>query len=345
MLASLVISCSISPTQTQDHASQTIEKHDKDGDGKISHDEWRMRARRFQQIDTDNDGYLTLDEFRTRVGEGAKISESAEGGKSLDGRTTEDAIDRTTVCAMARGWKCGVKHAIDRGLFETGLTPLFPENAECRPIDHHYAMNYTHIRKSENYHGGIDIPAPWGTPVIAAAAGTVVAKFLGENSVRGIEIVLRHSPEDTGIPLWIYTQYTHFDKIPHLAVGQRVRMGEVLGPTGNSGIHPIKGTQHTNRRPAVHFAVFYSTSELFVDRRRHKREMIIPVNFQWMDPVALFRKKLPLDSFSMKALPEEEKQVPISTMFDDGKVFPANTKIVWPYTCKREESDMTHRNQ
>ncbi|MBI4191483.1 MAG: hypothetical protein HY525_13220 [Betaproteobacteria bacterium] len=55
----------------------------------------------------------------------------------------------------------------------------------------------------------------------------------------------------------------------------------------------------------------------------------------WMDPVALFRKILPLDSNSMKALSEAEKQVLISVMFDNGQMFPANTKIVWPYTCTR----------
>ncbi len=58
-------------------------------------------------------------------------------------------------------------------------------------------------------------------------------------------------------------------------------------------------------------------------------------NAELQDPVALFRKKLPLDSYAMKALPEEEKQVPISIMLDDGEAFPANTKIVWPYTCTR----------
>lgn len=37
----------------------------------------------------------------------------------------------------------------------------------------------------------------------------------------------------------------------------------------------------------------------------------------------------------MKALPEAEKQVPISIMFDNGETIPANTKIVWPYACMR----------
>ncbi|MBI4489318.1 MAG: M23 family metallopeptidase [Deltaproteobacteria bacterium] len=254
--------------------------------------------------------------------------QSAETGK---GRTTGAALDPVTRCAIGRWRTCDIKQAVARGLFETGLRPSFPENAKCRDIDEGYAISYAQKRNREAYHGGIDMPAPWGTPMIAAAAGTVVGKYLGENSARGIEIVLRHSPEDTGIPLWIYTQYAHFSEMPTLKIGQRVRMGENLGPTGNSGIDPRRGTQSTKRRPAIHFAVFYSTGELYADIR----DTIIPVEGRWMDPVALFRKKLPLDSDSMKALPEEEKQVPISIMFDDGETFPADTKIIWPYTCAR----------
>jgi len=255
-----------------------------------------------------------------------RSAETAQGG-----RTAEAAIDPVTRCAIGRWPNCDVKQAIALGLFETGLSPSFPENAKCRGIDEGYAISYTAKRPKEAYHGGIDIPAPWGTPMIAVAAGTVVGKFLGENSARGIEIVLRHSPEDTGIPLWIYTQYGHFSEMPKLEIGQRVRMGENLGPTGNSGIAPLTGRQSGTRRPAIHFGVFFSTSQLYADIR----DTIIPVQGHWMDPVALFRKKLPLDTASMKALPEAEKQVAISIMFDDGEVFTANTKIVWPYTCTR----------
>jgi hypothetical protein len=37
----------------------------------------------------------------------------------------------------------------------------------------------------------------------------------------------------------------------------------------------------------------------------------------------------------VKALPEAEKDVPIPVLFDDGEAFPADTKVVWPYACKR----------
>jgi len=251
--------------------------------------------------------------------------------KTAYGRTTETAIDPVTSCAIGRWRNCDIKQVIARGLFETGLSPSFPDNAQCRAIDDWYAMDYTSRRPREAYHGGIDIPAPRGTPMIAVAAVTVVAQYLGEDSARGIEVVLRHSPEDTGIPLWIYTQYGHFSEMPALKMGQRVRLGERLGSTGNTGISPLTGAQSRRRRPAIHLGVFYSTSELYADIR----DTIIPVNGHWMDPVALFRKKLPLDSASMKALPEAEKQIPISIMLDDGKAVPADTKIVWPYTCTR----------
>lgn len=232
-------------------------------------------------------------------------------------------------CAIGRWPDCDMQHTIARGLFETGLSPAFPAQAECRGIDEGYAISYAASRGREQYHGGIDMPAPWGTPMIAAAAGTVVAKYLGEDSFRGIEIVLRHSPEDTGIPLWIYTQYAHCAEMPALDLGQRVRMGESLCPTGNTGILP-RGARR-QRRPAIHFAVFYSANESYAD----VRNTIIPADGYWMDPVALFRNKLPVDSASMKALPEPEKRIPIPVMFGNGETLPADTKIVWPYACTR----------
>ena len=339
VLAGAVAVASPGLSQAQDRASRAMEKNDKDGDGKISRDEWPRRPAIFRKIDTDEDGYLSLEELRARFAgreRGASKDASAASpeqspGNTPDGRTTSADLDRETLCGIGRGRKCDIKLAIKRGMFETGLRPRFPNNLECRDIDEQWAISYTHKRDRENYHGGIDMPAPFGTPMIAAAAGTVVARYDGERSYRGMEIILRHSPEETGIPLWIYTQYAHFDEMPKQEIGQRVRMGEVLGPTGNSGIAPARRRFGKERRPAIHFAVWFSTSPKYVERRNK----IIPVNGQWMDPNALFRKKLPLDSYSMKALPEAEKMVPISVMVDDGEVIPANSKIVWPYTCKR----------
>jgi hypothetical protein len=254
----------------------------------------------------------------------------AQDAQCRDGQVTGKVLDRTTKCAIGRFRKCDIELAVARGLFETGLKPVFPVDLDCRGIDEGYAIDYAHKRNRQMYHGGIDMPAPRGTPIIAAAAGTVVGKFKGEKSFRGIEIVLRHCPEDTGHPLWIYTQYTHFSEMPNLKIGQRVRMGEILGPTGNSGIGR-HGRQSRRRRPAIHFGVFYSTNHKYAI----VHERVIPMDGHWMDPVALFRKKLPLNTKAMKTLPESEKQITISVMRNSGEVIPANSKSVWPYLCTR----------
>ncbi len=260
------------------------------------------------------------------------------------GRVAKGQIDRASLCGIGRGRQCSVKIAVARGLYQTGLRPLFAPGARCRDIDEHWAIDYTYKRGRESYHGGIDMPAPFGTPIVAAAAGTVVGVYDGSDSFRGKEIILRHTPEDTGIPLYIYTDYAHFERTPKFRVGDRVRMGEVLGPTGNTGVTPGRGggrrgggsggrggDGHGHRRPAIHFAVFFSASPHYAALPA----IVIPADGYWMDPVALYRGGPPFDSAAMKALPARDKRVPIPYMLADGSVYPAGSKLIWPYFCTR----------
>jgi murein DD-endopeptidase MepM/ murein hydrolase activator NlpD len=263
------------------------------------------------------------------------IAAHAAGGSD---RISPGKLDKASLCGIGRGNGCSVKIAIARGLFQTGLRPNFSANARCRDIDEHWAIDYTYKRNRESYHGGIDMPAPFGTPILAAAAGTVVGVYSSGDNSRGIQVILRHTPEDTGIPLWIYTVYAHLQRMPKLSVGNRLRMGDVIGPTGNTGrlgVH--KGgrrgdrRQHDSRRPAVHFAVYFSAGPKYASLR----EIVIPVDGYWMDPVALFRAKPPFDSKTMTALPASQKKVPIPYMLANHEVFPAGSKLIWPYTCTR----------
>jgi len=107
-----------------------------------------------------------------------------DGTEMRKGRMSGDAPG-PAACAIGRWSDCDIQQAIERGLIETGLSPSFPAQAECRGIDEGYAISYAAKRGREQYHGGIDMPAPWGTPMIAAASGTVVGKFQGERSFRG----------------------------------------------------------------------------------------------------------------------------------------------------------------
>ena len=83
--------------------------------------------------------------------------------------------------------------------------------------------------RAARFHTGVDLRAPAGTWVHAAAAGTVVA--IRRRSGAGLEVEIRHSPTMT-------TRYDHLGSVaPSLQSGKRqVARGDVLGRVGRTGI-------------------------------------------------------------------------------------------------------------
>ena len=107
---------------------------------------------------------------------------------------------------------------------------------------------FTQARQhGERRHDAIDIMAPAGTPVVAAAAGTLEKLFTSQAG--GLTIYVR-SPDRR-----IVTYYAHLrDYAPGLAEGQRVRVGERLGTVGSTGNASPEG-------PHLHFAVSLVTPD------------------------------------------------------------------------------------
>jgi murein DD-endopeptidase MepM/ murein hydrolase activator NlpD len=104
------------------------------------------------------------------------------------------------------------------------------------------------------WHEGIDFPADRGTPVRAAAAGTVVRvdrEFIDWdaetlNAALEAAIGLGYTPDETldrirGRQVWIahgrqiVTRYAHLDAVADLYVGETVTRGQVVGTVGSSG--------------------------------------------------------------------------------------------------------------
>lgn len=82
--------------------------------------------------------------------------------------------------------------------------------------------------QGERSHQAIDIMAPTGTPVVAAAPGRVEKLFTSDQG--GLTVYVRSA--DGGTLFY----YAHLDAYrPGLAEGQRVRAGDVLGTVGASG--------------------------------------------------------------------------------------------------------------
>ena len=88
-------------------------------------------------------------------------------------------------------------------------------------------------------HTGVDIPAPKGTPVLAAAPGKVTWAGYGlyalkedPNDPYGLAVAIRHDFGYQGETL--YTVYGHMDEI-NVAKGQHVEGGEMIGKVGDTG--------------------------------------------------------------------------------------------------------------
>ncbi len=213
-----------------------------------------------------------------------------------------------------------------RGVTETYLRPNFIDEGDCPEIDSEkWAIDYSYKRGRPALHKGIDIPQTRGTPIRAIADGVVVGKFLNEFNRKGIEIMLRHTPEQTGLPFWTYSQYTHLQEMPLLSIGTKVKMGDEVGKTANTG-----RMGRRIRRDALHFAVLYSNHSEW----SNDGVVVIPKDGYFMDPNAFYRLDPPYDSLSLAKIPSNQKQVPVPYMKADGTLVPSNTERIWPYVCK-----------
>lgn len=82
------------------------------------------------------------------------------------------------------------------------------------------------ITRKKGFHHGVDVSMPRGTKLIAPADGVVVHK--GSGSSGGINVILRH--EGT----W-HTVYYHLQKPCPYDIGARVKAGDFLAYSGNTG--------------------------------------------------------------------------------------------------------------
>lgn len=255
------------------------------------------------------------------------------------------AIDTKTFSGIVRCTdRCDPHDAVDLGMRITGSTPVFDQRFQCPDLDEGWAIDYSGKRGRPALHGGIDIPAHRGTPILAVADGVVAAMFDNHETAVGVRLFLRHSPEQTGKPFWVYSEYAHLLELPPLAVGQKVKRGDEVGKTSNTGIsgkearERITGSSFRGpgreRRNALHFSIMYSDSPDYAVLEK-KGGYLIPVRGRWMDPVAFYRSQPPYNSDALAALPETDKQVPIPCQDSEGKAHQPNTKLIWPYSCSR----------
>jgi murein DD-endopeptidase MepM/ murein hydrolase activator NlpD len=88
-----------------------------------------------------------------------------------------------------------------------------------------FAWRTSPFTGKREFHKGLDISAPRGTPVYAPARGTVT--FAGRDGSYGLSIRLKHNASLT-------TRFAHLNRIA-IKGGQEVTRGELIGYVGNTG--------------------------------------------------------------------------------------------------------------
>ncbi|KND48551.1 MAG: putative membrane bound lytic murein transglycosylase B [Parcubacteria bacterium C7867-005] len=109
-------------------------------------------------------------------------------------------------------------------------TSVRPSSSSLPAYSGYYMRPISGGRKSQGIHGhnGVDLVAPLGSPVYAAADGKViVARIGGYNGGYGSYVVVSHGNGTQ-------TLYAHLSSVS-VAVGQSVDQGQVIGGLGNSG--------------------------------------------------------------------------------------------------------------
>jgi len=125
-------------------------------------------------------------------------------------------------------------------IFQTGGYPL----PYAVPVTSNYGWRINPVTGIWSFHSGIDLGAPFGTPVLAAKSGRV--EYAGWGDGYGNLIELDHG--STG------TRYAHLEAI-YVYQGQSVAQGQQLGIVGSTG---------RSTGPHLHFEIMVSSGEGWV---------------------------------------------------------------------------------
>ena len=141
--------------------------------------------------------------------------------------TISEEISDQTVNSQEANWEF---HVTVVPLYDTANDDLYTGGAFLQPVEGRISTPYGVLRYVNGStvperHGGIDIAAALGTPVLCPAGGVV--EYAGYLQLSGNTLVLEHGG---GLKSYFY----HMDSL-NVAAGDRVAQGDKLGEVGTTG--------------------------------------------------------------------------------------------------------------
>lgn len=144
--------------------------------------------------------------------------------------------------ALDTGKKTYSAYAFNGAYYNGQARPL-KENFIAMPLEAwritgHYGWRRHPIRRRREFHPALDVRAPLGTAVAAAADGTV--SDMSQNKWLGTQLIIQHKNGFSTI-------YGHLSAYAeNLRIGSKVKQGDIVAQSGNSGV---------STGPHLHFGV------------------------------------------------------------------------------------------
>ena len=194
---------------------QNIVKDIQEKEAKLKEEEAELEGLRDQLLSKEDEVENLLDKVGTTL-EGIESDLKATTAK-LD-KLIKEANEKKNQ-AQTGGGSAGASQIIGNGVLAWPTT--------SQRITSYYGNRVAPVAGATSWHDAIDIGASVGTPVYAAADGTVITARDGYNGGRGIYIMVDHGNG-------LVTRYQHLSAM-YVSVGQKVSKGQNIAAVGNTG--------------------------------------------------------------------------------------------------------------
>lgn len=170
----------------------------------------------------------------TTPGQGSAPEPAAGGAENeLTAVARQEAFLRSSVTRLDRQLEVLARFEKQNEAMIRETPAILPIPADQFVVTHPFGWRVSPFTRDRDFHAGLDLAAPAGTPIAAAADGVVA--FAGRFPMRGSIfwwrfgqiVVIRHANR-------FVTIYGHCDRV-EVRAGQRVRQGEVIATVGNTG--------------------------------------------------------------------------------------------------------------
>ena len=164
------------------------------------------------------------------------------------------------------------------------------------PITQKYGEIIHGVTYQNKAHTGIDYGCPLGTPILASAAGTVMAAGW-DTSGYGFRVIIKHSDGRA-------TLYGHLDSIS-VSNNQRVEQGQEIGFSGSTG---------NATGPHLHFEARRQWNNFLT----HFDPMTLPLMSFSDEPVTIGHELKGADAFTRGDLLTVQNRLGVKAFFDPG---------------------------